>query len=71
MRLFKTAALAAAASLCVLSAARGGPAEDCLDAPTIACITANFAEDADWPLRALRSPDRRLPTVWLLRALLD
>jgi tetratricopeptide (TPR) repeat protein len=71
MRRLSAVILAVAASVCVVPDARGGPAEDCLDAPTVACVTEHFAEGADWPLRALRSPDRRLPTVWLLRALLD
>lgn len=61
--------LAAAASLFLVAGARGGPPENCLDLPTVACIGANFAEGADLPLRALRAPDRDMAITWLLVAL--
>lgn len=71
MRCLPAVVLAVAASVCAMPDARGGPAEDCLDAPTVACVTAHFAEGADLPLRALRLEDRSTPTAWLLRALLS
>jgi hypothetical protein len=61
--------LAVGASLCFAGSVRGRPAEACLDAPTVVCIGANFAEGADLPLRALPAPARDTPTTWLLAAL--
>lgn len=65
-----TAALAVAASLCVQPAARGGPVEDCLDAPSVGCIVENFGKGADLPLRAIPSVERPWPSNALRRALL-
>jgi hypothetical protein len=61
--------IATAASLCLASDGRSGPVEDCLDAPTIACVTENFAEGADLPLRAVSASDRDTVISWLLRTL--
>lgn len=53
MRRASAALLATAAFLLFQPTARGGPAEDCLGAPTVACITEHFAEGADLPLRVV------------------